>query len=150
MRGKGGADFRVTEKEFQRILKGNPTIRVREQDGQNLPAKAKTKPSIPMSLFDSQAEERYYNKRIYPLLLAGQITRCDVHQSFEVIEAVNHGGKRYQHRIFTPDFILHFSDGSVEVGGDQKPEDTQAPTGLPAPPPVVYPQVLHPQWLAVL
>ncbi|WP_397333955.1 DUF1064 domain-containing protein [Paenibacillus sp. YN15] len=66
-------------------------------------------------MFESQAEERFYYKRIVPLIIAGFLHKLELHKTFEIVEAVEHCGKRYQKRVFTPDFYIEMKDGSVEV-----------------------------------
>lgn len=65
--------------------------------------------------FDSKAEQHYYERVVVPLLLAKEVTSCELHKEFEVIPALDFGGQHYRHRVFKPDFLLTFPDGHVKV-----------------------------------
>lgn len=103
----------MSEADLMELLTSNPHVKIREQD-QRL-----VKPREPLPTqrptFDSDAEERFYNKRIVPLIIAGFLHKLELHKTFEIVEAVEHCGKKYKKRVYTPDFYMEFKDGSVEV-----------------------------------
>lgn len=90
-----------TEDELRRILAGNPSLRVQEYRRK----KTRQLHTIQRPCFDSKAEARYYDRHILPGLQTGVIISCEVHKTFEVAEAVEHCGRRYKNREYTPDFL---------------------------------------------
>lgn len=101
----------LTESEFAAIIKANPALKVR--DSGRLPPKLR--PAAAERTFDSAAEERYYTRYIQPKLIAGEIVKCEMHVKYEIIPAIEHGGKRYRHCEYTPDFVLKHADGYIKV-----------------------------------
>ncbi|OMF70363.1 MULTISPECIES: DUF1064 domain-containing protein [Paenibacillus] len=103
----------MSEADLMELLTSNPHVKIREQD-QRL-----VKPREPLPTqrptFDSEVEERFYNKRIVPLIIAGFLHKLELHKTFEIVEAVEHCGKKYKKRVYTPDFYMELKDGSVEV-----------------------------------
>lgn len=65
--------------------------------------------------FDSYAEELYYEREVRPRLLSGEIESAEMHMEFEILPAVEAAGTVCRAKKYTPDFILHYADGRVEV-----------------------------------
>lgn len=65
--------------------------------------------------FDSQAERDYYVAEIWPYLQTGEITSCELHKTFVLIEASEYDGRKLREIVYTPDFILTYPDGAVVV-----------------------------------
>lgn len=106
--------MRLTEQELQALCDRNPHLKIRERRAATSAGDCPTSPPEPPR-FDSQAEERFYNRHVLPGLLSGIIISSDVHKTFEIMEAVEHCGHKYKNREYTPDFVLAFRDGTVEV-----------------------------------
>lgn len=103
----------MSPEELAALLSKNPALKVHEL--LKTRGKKPKPPPIPRPMFDSAAEERYYTTQVMPRLATGIISSCEIHQSFEVVEAVKHNGMAYKNRIYTPDFILKFRDGSTDI-----------------------------------
>lgn len=103
----------MSEDELNHILAKNPALKVRDQGKTSEKNRSVKLPKD--TPFESDAEKRFYNSHIFPNLLAGSIIKYEMHKSFEVIECITFGGKKYKNRIYTPDFILEYADGSTEV-----------------------------------
>ena len=101
----------MTEAELQDLLQKNPALHVRGDALRPKPPKI----ARPKPMFDSQAEERYYNAYIAPGIYSGLIRDCRLHRTFEIIPAVEHWGKKYPACVYTPDFVVCWRDGLVEV-----------------------------------
>ena len=101
----------LTPEELGRLLQRNPHLRIQEQLNRREAAPAKA----PTKRFDSQAEEILYTRHIRPLLIAGKIAPCREHPRFELLPAVTVGGIRYGARHYTPDFLLTWAGGQVQV-----------------------------------
>ena len=67
------------------------------------------------SEFDSVAEAEYYMYEILPKLRTGEITECEKHRSFVLLEATEYMGKKLTQIVYTPDFVLTYSTGRVVV-----------------------------------
>lgn len=104
-----------SEAELQAALKNNPALKVHDNSA------AKRKKQSPKAVarvgddFDSEAERRYYLAYVLPGISSGQIVKMELHKEFEIAPAVTHCGKKYQRRVYTPDFFLTLRDGSVKV-----------------------------------
>ena len=108
----------MTEEELQAILKENPSLHVHEYKSERV----EKPPRLPKpeKAFDSFAEELFYQSYITPLLIAGEITSCECHKSFEVAPEAWVDGERYRAKVYTPDFLLRYADGTtivVEIKG---------------------------------
>lgn len=104
----------MSEDELRQVLARNPDIRVQGLESPKNSI-AGSRPRILSGDFDSDAERRYYEKRILPPLQTGLLLHCELHKAFEVVPALEHCGRKYKNRIYTPDFYLEYRDGSVEV-----------------------------------
>ena len=82
----------MTEAELQDLLKKNPALHIRGDAPRPKPPKI----ARPKPMFDSQAEERYYNAYIAPGIYSGLIRDCRLHRTFEIIPAVEHWGDVYK------------------------------------------------------
>jgi hypothetical protein len=105
--------MRMTEDELQALLSRNkslkanystPHSKVKNKDK----SVAKIKP-----MFDSLAEEKYYNEYLFPLLLIKEIESVELHRKFTLIEAIpEYKIKKIE---YTPDFIIHYPNSSIKV-----------------------------------
>ncbi|WCM63714.1 hypothetical protein [Paenibacillus polymyxa] len=77
-----------SEADLMEFLTSNPHVKIREPPREPLPTQRLT--------FDSQAEERFYNKRVVPLIIAGYLHKLELHKTFEIMQAVEHCGKKYK------------------------------------------------------
>ncbi|WNS40839.1 hypothetical protein [Paenibacillus sp. MMS20-IR301] len=82
----------MSEAELMELLTSNPHVKVRERN-QRLVKPRESLPKDP-PVFDSDAEERFYNRRVVPLIIAGFLHKVEFHKTFEIIEAVDHCGKK--------------------------------------------------------
>lgn len=98
--------MRMTEDELQALLSRNKSLKV------NFP---NINTIQPKKEFDSLAEEKYYNEYLYPLILAKEIESVELHKSFEILSAINQNGIKLKAKVYTPDFIIHYPNGSVKV-----------------------------------
>ncbi len=109
--------MRLTEDELQALLSSNKSLRV---NSASQPSKADRhvkslqKSSVfPKKEFDSLAEEKYYNEYLFPLLLIKEIESIELHIKFTLVEEIPE--YKIKKIVYTPDFILHYPDGSVKV-----------------------------------
>lgn len=68
-----------------------------------------TKVVIDGHQFDSKAEGAYY------LYLKNSGVTYTMHEHFEIISAFKLNGKRYSHRIYTPDFCIYEGEKLTKV-----------------------------------
>lgn len=99
--------LRMTENEFKEFLSSR-NLCVRGTPQQKRKGKTKNE-------FQSLAEQRYYEFYIQPMLAAKKLERWTMHESFVVLDSFSYKGKKYRKRIYTPDFMLYFSDGKVKA-----------------------------------
>lgn len=107
--------MRISEEELDRILK-NPSIRIHgikteNDEGSKKPLMRGKKKDE----FQSLAEQRYYERYIRPFELAEKLDHWSMHESFVVVDAVSYQGNNFRAKIYTPDFMLYFKDGSVKA-----------------------------------
>jgi predicted nuclease of restriction endonuclease-like RecB superfamily len=112
--------MRMTEDELQALLSRNKSLKANfSVPPPNVKNKAKIKPNIntiqPKKEFDSLAEEKYYNEYLYPLILAKEIESVELHKSFEILSSINQAGIKLRAKVYAPDFIIHYPNGSVKV-----------------------------------
>ena len=112
--------MRMTETELEDLLnRGNIKIHGEPDSAFTKRKKQKGKSK---DEFQSLAEKRYYEQYIQPMVLAGLVDRWSMHESFVVEEGFVYQGIRFRDKIYSPDFMIYFKDGSVtavEVKGDQ-------------------------------
>lgn len=65
--------------------------------------------------FDSQLEWEYYLAEILPRVRSGEISTVSLHERFELLPASSYCGIRLPAAHYTPDFVVTYADGSVEV-----------------------------------
>lgn len=65
--------------------------------------------------FDSQLEREYYLSEILPRVRRGEIKSVELHRSFELLPASEYCGIKLHSAQYTPDFVVTYADGSVEV-----------------------------------
>lgn len=105
--------MRISEDDLQAILK-NPAIKVHSESKQQLKQKKKRVDKT-KNEFQSLAEERYYERFVWPFEIAGKLDRWTMHESFEIVEALNYQGIKFRSKVYSPDFVLYFKDGGVKV-----------------------------------
>ena len=66
-------------------------------------------------IFDSDLEREYFARYIWPLILTGQIRAYDLHLSFELMPADEYCGIKLPAATYTPDFVIWYTSGEVEV-----------------------------------
>lgn len=64
--------------------------------------------------FDSELESRYY-LHLKGLRDAGIVERFEMQQQFELLAGYTIAGKKRQPVRFTPDFVVYYADGHIEV-----------------------------------
>lgn len=101
--------MRMTEAELKQLLK-NRNLHVQESTSSTKPRKGKSKDE-----FQSLAEQRYFEYYVQPLEITGQLDHWSIHESFVVCEAFSYEGRRFTQKIYSPDFMLYFKDGSVKA-----------------------------------
>ena len=77
--------------------------------------KARASPEFRESSQGSKLEAEYYALFIWPKVLAGQILRVDQHKRFELLPKSEYCGLSLPAAHYTPDFILHYADGTTEA-----------------------------------
>lgn len=75
--------------------------------------KSKSKPAV--DEFESNLEREYYLGEILPRIQRGEIKNVDLHRKFELMPASSYCGIRLPAAHYTPDFVIRYTDGSVEV-----------------------------------
>lgn len=65
--------------------------------------------------FDSQLERDYYLAEILPRVRSGEISTVSLHEQFELLSASSYCGIRLPAAHYTPDFVVTYADGRVEV-----------------------------------
>lgn len=103
-----------TEEQLRKALANNPALKAREAKPKAASRSGKSA-ALQRPTFDSAAEERYFEQSIRPVLLAGLLLQYELHKTFEIVPAMEHCGKKYKNRVYTPDFYLEYRDGTVEV-----------------------------------
>lgn len=63
----------------------------------------------------SQLEQEYYADYIWPRILAGEIASCERQKRFELLPASEYCGLRLPAARYTPDFVITYANGTVEV-----------------------------------
>ena len=107
--------MRFSEDELERILK-NPAVKIHGEATQKTRQKKRSaRKGKSKDEFQSLAECRYYERYIWPLEIADRLERWSMHESFEVVEALTFQGIRFRTKVYSPDFVLYFKDGSVKV-----------------------------------
>ena len=91
--------IRMTERELQDLLK---TGKIRTETP--ISTEKKKRKGKSKDEFQSYAEQRYWETVLYPMHLAGLIRSCDLHRYFNL-----------RAKVYTPDFFLEMTDGSVRV-----------------------------------
>ena len=65
--------------------------------------------------FESNGERDFYAGTVMPMLHNGQLAKCELHREFELYPETVFDGTKFPRAVFKPDFVLHYSTGSVEV-----------------------------------
>lgn len=65
--------------------------------------------------FDSEAERQYYNRVVFPQIAAGLVEQVELHKTFLLLDADEYCGIKLHKAEYTPDFIITYKDGHVEV-----------------------------------
>lgn len=65
--------------------------------------------------FDSQLEREYYLAEILPRVRSGEISTVSLHEQFEILPASSYCGIRLPAAHYTPDFVVTYADGTIEV-----------------------------------
>jgi hypothetical protein len=66
-------------------------------------------------LFDSQAEYRFYNSTLLPLINVKKIVDLKFHINYELQPKFEKNGKKYRAITYEADFVCTFDDGHVEI-----------------------------------
>lgn len=80
---------------------------------QEINQKPKQKPAV--DEFESNLEREYYLSEILPGVKSGRITSFSLHERFELLPASSYCGIRLPAAHYTPDFVVRYADGSVEI-----------------------------------
>ena len=65
--------------------------------------------------FESQLERDYYLAEIAPRVRSGEISTVSLHERYELLPASEYCGIRLPAAHYTPDFVVTYADGSVEI-----------------------------------
>ena len=63
----------------------------------------------------SALEEEYYRAYIWPKELAGTVANVERHKKFELLPKSDYCGLRLPAAHYTPDFVIEYTNGTVEV-----------------------------------
>lgn len=106
----GSGDYmRMSESELQELLNRNKSLKCQQVKKKTANTKVKTVKNV----FDSLAEEKYYNEYLYPLILIKEIESVELHKSFVIVSALPE--YKLKAKEYTPDFIIHYPDGTIKV-----------------------------------
>lgn len=72
----------MSEADLLELIASNPNVKIREQNQRLVKSREPAPTQCPT--FDSQAEERFYDKRILPLTIAGYLYKLELHKIFEI------------------------------------------------------------------
>lgn len=65
--------------------------------------------------FDSRGEYEYYMGVILPKVQRGEIVKVESHKKFDLLPEKEYGNVKLPAAHYTPDFVLVYADGTVEV-----------------------------------
>lgn len=65
--------------------------------------------------FDSRGEYEYYMGTILPKVQRGEVVSVESHRRFDLLPAKEYGNVKLPAAHYTPDFVLTYADGTVEV-----------------------------------
>lgn len=65
--------------------------------------------------FDSRGEYDYYMGTILPKVQRGEIVKVELHRRFTMLPEKEYGNVKLPAAHYTPDFVLTYADGTVEV-----------------------------------
>ena len=85
--------------------------------------------------FDSRGEYEYYMGMILPKVQRGEIVKVESHRRFTMLPEKEYGNVKLPAMHYTPDFVLTYADGTVEVVEVKSPA---AAARLHPPPPYVH------------
>ena len=74
---------------------------------------AKAGPLLPEA--DSELERRYYAAVLWPKIMAGLVVSVELHKRFTIYPADTYCGLRLPAAHYTPDFLVTYTNGTVEV-----------------------------------
>jgi len=77
--------------------------------------KARAGPPIKGTGQGSKLEEEYYRLYIWPMELAGKISKVEQHRRFELLPKAEYCGLSLPAAHYTPDFLIYYTDGTVEA-----------------------------------
>ena len=97
--------MRLSEKEWKAYCKSH---NIKYDNPQKKIDKEKVKDD-----FDSNGERGFYAYFITPRQKTGEIVKCEMHKSFVIADADDEYGLKQ--KVFTPDFIVTWNNGSTEV-----------------------------------
>lgn len=66
-------------------------------------------------VFDSWGEYDYYMSMILPKVQRGEIVKVELHRKFTMLPEKEYGNVKLPEMHYTPDFVLTYADGTVEV-----------------------------------
>ena len=64
---------------------------------------------------DSELERRYYAAELWPKIMAGLVVSVELHKQFLLYPADTYCGLRLPAAHYTPDFVIEYTNGTVEV-----------------------------------
>lgn len=64
---------------------------------------------------DSELERRYYTAELWPKIMAGLVAQVELHKQFLLYPADTYCGLRLPAAHYTPDFLVTYTNGTVEV-----------------------------------
>ena len=65
--------------------------------------------------FDSRGEYDYYMGTVLPKVQSGEVVKVELHRRFTMLPEKEYGNVKLPAAHYTPDFVLTYADGTVEV-----------------------------------
>ena len=106
--------MQISEEELNQIMKRNPSLKIHQQTKAKTPEKRK-RVGKTKEEFQSFAEKCYYEDFIQPLELTGLLDHWSMHESFVVADKLTYQGVQFRAKVYSPDFMLYFKDGTVKA-----------------------------------
>lgn len=88
--------------------------------------------------FDSRGEYDYYMGMILPKVQRGEIVKVESHRRFTMLPEKEYGNVKLPAMHYTPDFVLTYADGTVEVVEVKSKFTRAAAARLHPPPPYIH------------
>lgn len=108
-----GIDISRLGPAAQAQIKAELARRDRENKGKQVQETARKCKQLPQ--MGSKLEQNYYAAYIWPKILAGQVTSCELQKRFDLLPSTEYCGIKLPAAHYTPDFVITYTNGTVEV-----------------------------------